>query len=414
VTSISLPEQLSTCPTAHHVVDRWAQILEAASFNRSTYTERHATLNLEAGYFRLAGSLVAWRNMDSMIAEGVRLVGAHTDSPGLHLKPKQGRKSADVDLLDVEVYGGPLLSSWADRDLRIAGHVLLRDGRTVLYDTVKAVARISLLAIHLDREVNDRGLVLDRHLHLSPIWGQGATEFIDWLARTVGVPREEIVSWSGELADTQMAEYIGRKSEFLASGRLDNQVSCWAAMTALLRSNSPAPSMVVLFDHEEVGSTSSTGANGPLLERVLEYLCLVSGGSRLDFLAMLSRSHAISADNSHALHPNHQDRHDLTHAPLLNGGVAIKTNVSQRYATSTESLAPVLSAFHSIGASPQWFSSKNSIPCGSTIGPLTATRLGIPTVDIGVPQLSMHSIREVCGARDPERLQELLAAYWER
>jgi aspartyl aminopeptidase len=171
--------------------------------------------------------------------------------------------------------------------------------------------------------------------------------------------------------------------------------------------------MVALFDHEEVGSDTTTGASGPLLEHCLERLSIASGATRNDYLNMLSRSHCVSADNSHALHPNYPERHHPLHAPVLNGGVAIKTNVGQRYASSAESTYPILEAFDRAGATPQWFSSKNVIPCGSTIGPLTATRLGIETVDIGIPQLYMHSIRETCGSADPESLRALLAAYWQ-
>lgn len=354
---------------------------------------------------------MAWRNMRGMVAEGVRIVGAHTDSPGLHLKPRQGRRSAGQSLLDVEVYGGPLLSSWADRDLRVAGHAVLNTGEVHLFATAKPVARISLLAIHLDREVNEKGLVLDRHLHLSPMWGADDVDFREWLAMQVGVPIDEIASWSAELADTQLPATMGRSGEYLAASRLDNQLSCWAAMEALIESDTDRPSLVILFDHEEVGSSSATGAAGPLLEHVLERLCIADGGNRGDFLDMLRRSHCVSADNSHALHPNHPDRHHDLHAPILNAGVAVKTNANQRYATDTESVRPILNAFRVDGREPQWFSSKNTIPCGSTIGPITATRLGIPTVDIGVPQLSMHSLREVCGTRDAVALRGLLAAY---
>lgn len=360
------------------------------------------------------GALVAWRNVGALNDAGVRIVGAHTDSPGLHLKPRQGRVSASQAMLDVEVYGGPLLSSWTDRDLRVAGRVMLRDGRRQLFASSHPIARISLLAIHLDRDVNDRGLVLDRHLHLSPMWGHQTPDFVQWLAGHLGVDACDIVSWSAELVDDQPPAYVGANQEYIASSRLDNQVSCWAALAALETSKGTFPSMVVLFDHEEVGSGSTTGASGPLLEHILERLSVAVGGSRSDFLRMLRRSHCLSADNSHALHPNYPERHHDLHAPILDGGVAVKTNVNQRYASSPESLGPVLSAFEGIKTTPQWFSSKNSIPCGSTIGPLTATRLGIETVDVGVPQLSMHSIREVCGRHDVVGLRDLITAYFLR
>lgn len=409
----TLIEQLATCPTARHVVDHWSGIVSGAGFVEAGPSGWHETV-LDRGFVRSGGSFVAWRNMRRMATDGVRIVGAHTDSPGLHLKPRQGRRSAGQSMLEVEVYGGPLLSSWADRDLRIAGHAVLDTGEVRLFATDTAVARISLLAIHLDRDVNERGLVLDRHLHLSPMWGAGDVDFPEWVATQLGVPASSVASWSAELADAQLPATIGRSGEYLAASRLDNQLSCWAAMEALRDSNTVFPSLVVLFDHEEVGSSSATGAAGPILERVLERLCLAAGGGRGDFLDTIERSHCVSADNSHAVHPNHPDRHHGLHAPELNAGVAVKSNVSQRYATDNDSVGPMLDAFRAAGQEPQWFSSKNTIPCGSTIGPITATRLGIRTVDIGVPQLSMHSIREVCGSRDAASLRTLLAAYLDR
>ncbi len=406
----TLTDQLASCPTARHVVGHWSDIVSRAGFVEADPLRWEESI-LDRGFTGSGGSFVAWRNMRGMVADGVRIVGAHTDSPGLHLKPRQGRRSAGQSLLDVEVYGGPLLSSWADRDLRVAGHAVLDTGEVRLFATDRPVARISLLAIHLDREVNERGLVLDRHLHLSPMWGADDVDFREWLAVQVGVTADSIASWSAELADSQMPARIGRAGEYLAASRLDNQLSCWAAMEALIESDTDRPSLVIFFDHEEVGSSSATGAAGPLLDHVLERLCIAGGGNRGDFLDMLRRSHCVSADNSHALHPNHPDRHHDLHAPILNAGVAVKTNANQRYATDTESVGPILDAFRVAGQEPQWFSSKNTIPCGSTIGPITATRLGIPTVDIGVPQLSMHSLREVCGTRDAVSLRGLLAAY---
>lgn len=408
----SLVDQLTSCPTARHVVQYWSAALAESGFTETTGSWDESVL--VQGFRRTGGSIIAWRNMHSMVEHGVRIVGAHTDSPGLHLKPRQGRTSAGQSMLDVEVYGGPLLSSWADRDLRLAGHVLLSDGSSHLFATNGPVARISLLAIHLDRDVNERGLVLDRHLHLSPMWGTAPADFQEWLSAETGVPTDSIVSWAAELADAQGPATIGRSDEYLAAARLDNQISCWAAMDALRDTTSGAPSMVVLFDHEEVGSSSATGASGPLLEHTLERLGIAAGTDRAGFLDMLRRSHCVSSDNSHALHPNHTDRHHELHAPLLNSGVAVKTNVNQRYATDSDSLRPVLDAYRALGREPQWFSSKNSIPCGSTIGPITATRLGISTVDVGVPQLSMHSIREVCGTHDVAALRDLLAAYFLR
>ena len=409
-------EHIDACPTAHHVVERASTHLVANGFTRAPLDSPFATSHLEQGFVSSGGTIIAWKNAKAISAQGIRIVGAHTDSPGLHIKPNPDTQTLQWQQLQVEVYGGPLLNSWLDRDLAIAGHVVLRDGTTSLFSSELSVARIPQLAIHLDREVNDKGLVLNRHQHLNPIWATGAltVSFEHWLAQQNSVSDSQIASWSAQLVDTQKAEIFGRESEFIASPRIDNQISCWAALTALLADAGDQPMMIALFDHEEVGSQSSTGAGGPMLEHVLERLAYASGSSRSEFLSALQKSHCVSADNAHAVHPNYTDRHELNNAPYVNKGVVIKNNVNQRYATSPSSLEPIVHAASTAGLQLQAFSSRNNIACGSTIGPITATRLGIETVDIGVPQLSMHSIREMCGTRDPVELVSLLRAYFSR
>jgi aspartyl aminopeptidase len=409
-------EHIDACPTAYHVVDRASSILHQSGINQVALDSRFTTEHLRNGFVSSGGTIIAWKNAQSMSANGMRIVGAHTDSPGLHVKPNPDTRTLNWHQLQVEVYGGPLLNSWLDRDLGIAGHVVLRDGSTSLFTSHHPVARIPQLAIHLDREVNDKGLILNRHQHLSPIWATTASSvpFEFWLAQQVSVSGSQIASWSAQLVDTQMAQIIGRDSEFVASSRIDNQISCWAALSALLDVDSDQPMMIALFDHEEVGSQSSQGAGGPMLEHVLERLSVAAGSSRSEYLVSLQKSHCVSADNAHAVHPNYVDRHELNNAPFVNEGVVVKTNVSQRYATSPKSIVPIVHAAATAGINLQTFSSRNNIACGSTIGPITATRIGIETVDVGVPQLSMHSIREMCGTKDPVDLVALLSAYFSR
>ena len=409
-------EHIDACPTAHHVVDRAASILRTSGINQVAIDSGFTTEQLQSGFVSSGGTIIAWKNAHSISGNGIRIVGAHTDSPGLHIKPNPDTRTLNWHQLQVEVYGGPLLNSWLDRDLGIAGHVVLRDGSTSLFTSHHPVARIPQLAIHLDREVNDKGLILNRHQHLSPIWATTASSdpFESWLAQQVSVSGSQIASWSAQLVDTQRAQIIGRDSEFVASSRIDNQISCWAALSALLDVDSDQPMMIALFDHEEVGSQSSQGAGGPMLEHVLERLSVAAGSSRSEYLVSLQKSHCVSADNAHAVHPNYVDRHELNNAPFVNEGVVVKTNVSQRYATSPKSLVPIVHAAATAGVNLQTFSSRNNIACGSTIGPITATRIGIETVDIGVPQLSMHSIREMCGTKDPVDLVALLSAYFSR
>ena len=407
-----LCRQLDSSPTASHLVEYWSLKLAEHRFTEFA----HGTPVNSRGFVRVGGALIAWSNTNSFESSGLRIVGAHTDSPGLHVKQNPFTKVNNVQQIGVEIYGGPLLNSWLDRDLGVAGVVYDRSGKATLVSTDRAVARIPQLAIHLDRDVNERGLQLDKQQHVHPIWStdDAIKSFESFLAAEFSLDEANIASWSCQLFDIQRANLFGLRNEFLASSRLDNQVSCWAAMNALLDNDGDEPSLVALFDHEEVGSESTTGAAGPLLETTIERIAIAAGLDRAGFLGGLAKSHCISADNAHAIHPNYPDRHDQNHAPLINNGIAIKSNSSQRYATSARSSIPVYAAAEKANVNLQHFSSKNTMPCGSTIGPITATRLGIETVDIGLPQLAMHSIREMCGSEDPISLYKLVKQYFAR
>ena len=414
----TLLAQLDASPTAHHVVDWWRKRLLEAGFSDCSLSGAFSgTLSAETGFVTRGGAIIAWKVPQNFLQHGFRIVGAHSDSPGLHIKPQPNKQHANMSLLGVEVYGGPLLNSWLDRDLGIAGHVVLQDGSTKLFTSSRPVARISQLAIHLDRDVNDKGLVLDRHQHLNALWltSDNGLNFDQWMSQQCGIEPSQIVASSAQLFDIQKASLVGADNSLIASARLDNQASCWAAMTALIvQKDTNSPSVIALFDHEEVGSSSATGAAGPLLEHVLERLCIAAGLSRQDFINTLAKSHCISADNAHAVHHNYPERHDTNHSPLINQGVVIKSNVGQRYATSSTSIAPFIDACNKANVPIQHFASRNNIACGSTIGPITATRLGIDTIDVGIPQLSMHSAREVCGTQDPIFLRDALQSYFAR
>jgi aspartyl aminopeptidase len=408
----SILSQLDASPTPRHLVSYLTSKLLQANFVDYSTKELQ---NTNLGFIARAGSLIAWKKGKQTARNGFRIVGAHTDSPGLRIKPNPDDRKFGFNTLQVEIYGSPLLNSWLDRDLGIAGHVVLKSGDMKLFRSANPVARISQLAVHLDREVNERGLTLDKHLHLSPAWSsdQKAPSFLNWVAQQTKCVVRDIVSIDAQLFDTHKAAVIGADSSFIASGRLDNQASCWAAISALLESRSgQATQVVALFDHEEVGSESATGAAGPLLEHSLEQIAAVQGISRIGFLEILSKSSCISADNAHAVHHNYPERHDLSHGPIINMGPALKLNSNQRYATSSTSAAMFISACSKAKVKHQVFVSRNNMPCGSTIGPITATRLGIDTVDVGVPQLSMHSSREVCGVSDLTSLQLALKAYF--
>jgi aspartyl aminopeptidase len=370
----------------------------------------------DAGYVVRSGAIIAWRLPSGPVPTHApfRIVGAHTDSPCLRVKPRPDTGGHGWKQLGVEVYGGILNNTWLDRDLAVAGRVIGADGFVSLLNVAEPVARVPQLAVHLDRDVNAGGLVLDTQQHLTPVWGVGTPsigEFASWI-RTAGDLPSEPAWWELCLYDVQGAAVIGADQSLLASGRLDNQLSCWAAVTALVTA---APTdhitVVMLTDHEEVGSASRSGAAGPFLETVLGRLVAARGGTADDLARSFAASSCVSADNAHAVHPNYPERHEPGHRPIVNAGPAIKVNSNQRYATSADTAAAFQRACELAGVPWQVFVSRNNMPCGSTIGPITATRLGIATVDVGVAQLSMHSARELCGVDDPAHLAAALACF---
>jgi aspartyl aminopeptidase len=411
----SLIRHLNASVSPAHSVEFSANRLRGAGFVETSFAHLNEGIPTQ-GFIADAGILLAWKVPQQAIRQ-FRIVGAHTDSPCLKVKPLPDSGAFGWKQIGVEVYGGILNNSWLDRDLGLAGRVVLTDGSVKNVRVDQAIARIPQLAIHLDREVNDRGLILDKQVHLAPVWGLGqyrAGEFSEFLAEQMSVSVSEISLWDISLFDLTPASLLGHDQSLLASGRLDNQVSCWSATEGLIDASASdasgdTASVIAQFDHEEVGSQSTHGSTGPRLTWLLEAL---HAGTRTEFHETLSRSHCISADNAHAVHPNYPDRHEPTHRPLPNLGPVLKINANQRYATSVESAAVFLQTCALAGVPHQTFVSRNSIPCGSTIGPVAATQLGIPTVDVGVAQLSMHSARELCGASDPAMLAKVVARYF--
>lgn len=407
----SLLEFFDRSPTPFHAVEKVVEVL-GSDFVRFEFGDPELP---ESGYLRQDGTILAWRLPSNRQLKSFRVIGAHTDSPTLRIRPRPDDNSAGLGRIGVEIYGGVLLNSWLDRDLGVAGQVVMRDGSSFLIHSSGAVARIPQLAIHLDREVNERGLILDRHVHLQPIWCTlpGNGRFVDWIGDQLNTNSDSIASWSLSLFDISQACLLGADNSLLSSGRIDNLLSCWAAASALSASTpqKDTASVVALFDHEEVGSDTLNGASGPLLDRLIEMISESCAASKSELYAALGRSLLISTDNAHGVHPNYPERHDTNNAPYLNRGVAVKINESQRYASTPHSVRGVLALFENEGLNPQVFVSRNNIACGSTIGPITSTRVGIPTVDIGAPQLSMHSVREICGVKDAIDLTRLLGAH---
>jgi len=421
---------LEAAPTPYHAVARARGALAEAGFRDVDPSE---PLSDEPGPYVMsrAGGLIAWIQQPEH--RGFTVVGAHTDSPNLRVKTKADVVSAGVNQVGVEIYGGVLLNSWLDRGLGLAGRVSLRpDGagseaetRLVLDD--RPIMLVPQLAIHLDRDVVSSGLKLDPQRHLAPMWaldGEGADAsdgdpgmLRRHVAGLLAVDPKRILAWDLMAFDTQAPSVIGRDGDLFSSGRIDNLLSSFCgvhALTPLVDQPLDRTPVLALYDHEEIGSSSATGAAGTLLATMLERIAGAEGASRENFLAGLHRSIVISADGAHATHPNYVDRHEPSHRIALNGGVVIKRNANQRYATDAESEGFVVAACEDAGVPLQYYIHRNDLPCGSTIGPITAARLGVSTVDIGAPQLAMHSARETAGIADIEHLRRALEASWSR
>jgi len=409
---------IDASPSPYHAVATSAALLDDAGFHEVDLGE---PLPAGAGgrYVRRGGSIVAWRQRAGPV-RAFRLVGAHTDSPNLRIKPQPDRVSARVRQLGVEIYGGALLNSWLDRDLGLSGRVSVRSSggpQVHLLRVDEPLLRVAQLAIHLDREIATEGLRLNPQQHLVPMWdldgdaGSGAT-FIALVADHLGIAAGDVLAWDVMAHDLTPSRRTGVDGVFVSAPRLDNLCSSFAGLRGLLRLDDDTPStpVVCLYDHEEVGSTSGTGADSALLASVLERIALVAGTDREGYHAALTRSLCVSADMAHATHPNYADRHEPDHHVVLNGGPVVKVNANQRYATDAESMGVLLQACAEAGVPTQRFVTRTDLPCGSTIGPITAARLGIPTVDVGVAQLAMHSTRELCGADDPDRYERTMAA----
>jgi aspartyl aminopeptidase len=412
---------LAASPTPYHAVANAAERLEKAGFRQVSETD--AWDGSSGGKYVLrGGAIIAWYvPEDAAPHTPYRIVGAHTDSPNLRVKPLPDSGAHGWRQVAVEIYGGPLMNSWLDRDLGLAGRLTLRDGSTRLVNVDRPLLRVPQLAIHLDRAVSSDGLKLDKQRHLQPIWGLGHDvrdgDLIAFLEEELGLGAGEVTGWDLMTHSVEAPAYLGRDKELLAGPRMDNLLSVHAGVAALtaVSGTSGLPYIPVLaaFDHEENGSQSDTGADGPLLGGVLERSVFARGGSYEDRARAFAGTICLSSDTGHAVHPNYAERHDPTHHPRVNGGPILKVNVNNRYATDGSGRAVWAAACERADVPFQSFVSNNSMPCGTTIGPITAARHGIKTVDIGVAILSMHSVRELCGADDPHLLANALVAFLE-
>lgn len=445
----ALGECITASPSSFHAVATAAAALDAAGFTALDETRPWSDLSAGGYYTVRDGALIAWVIPSGAApGAGYRILGAHTDSPGFKLKPRPTTVTHRWYQAGVEIYGGPLLNSWLDRDLRFAGRLVVRgrDGGTRQVLTATGpVARIPQLAIHLDRSANE-GLTLDKQRHVQPVWGVGQDQDTDVLTvladaanesrgtrRTTvtgapGAPAggdasaepitaSDILGYDIVVADSQAPELIGAQRTLLASGRLDNLTSVFAGLRALMEhahdlESAEHVSVLAAFDHEEVGSATRSGAAGPFLEDVLVRISAARGETTDEYRRSLAASVCLSSDAGHLVHPNYQGHHDPVNTPEPGGGPLLKINAQQRYTTDATGAAEWARVCERAGVTYQEFVSNNTVPCGSTIGPITATRLGIRTLDVGVGLLSMHSARELVHTGDLYALYRAVAAFW--
>lgn len=410
---------LNASPTPFHATREMIGLLDESGYLKLDESE---SWSLKPGnkYWvsRNDSSLIAFQLPASPVIEtGLTLIGAHTDSPCLKLKPLPEKNSEDYFQTGVEVYGGALLNPWFDRDLSLAGRISYADNndrlKCGLINLMQPVAVIPSLAIHLDREVNKQRCI-NAQLHLPPLWFQqkkNKGDFRELLKKIVkkqsllkGVSK--ILDFDLYYYDTQAAAITGLNHEFIAGARLDNLLSCYVGLQSLLNAAPSKGALLVCTDHEEIGSQSACGANGPFLRNVLQRI----GQNEENTQRLIHHSILISVDNAHAVHPNFADKHDPQHKPQLNQGPVIKVNANQRYATNSQTAAWFRHVCQNNAIPVQTIAVRSDMACGSTIGPITAANVGLKTVDVGVAQLAMHSIRELAGKRDIQYLYDALSA----
>ena len=406
---------IDASPSPWHAVQSITQRLHAQGF---VQLEEKLRWKLESGkgYYVVRGaSLIAFRIGQQPLPDtGLRMIGAHTDSPGLRLKTNAAQASDGMVRLGVEIYGGPILATFTDRDLGLAGRVNVRTAQgtargfeTRLVNFEQALLRLPNLAIHMNREVNEKGLVLNKQTELPLLFGMAdeklpaREQFLNLLANELKVKAADILTYELAVTDTQAGAFWGAEQEFIASSQLDNLASCHAALTALLATATPAATCIAaFFDHEEVGSESAAGAGGSFAGDVIARISLCLGLDEEQRHCAAALSFFISADMAHAWQPNFPNAYEPDHRVMVNAGPVIKTNASQRYSTNADTAARFITLCESAGVPCQNYTHRTDLGCGSTIGPIVAASLGIASVDVGSPMWAMHSLRESAGVQD--------------
>ena len=418
--ALDLADFIASAPSPFHVTAEVGRRLAAAGFSPVRAGTEAGDGQGAREYLVRDGAVIAW-SVPPRVSEDtpVRVVAAHTDSPVLKVKPRPDTGRAGWRQVGVEVYGSPLFNSWLDRDLGIAGRLVLADGTTVLVNVARPLLRVPQLAPHLHRGVNANGLTLDPQLHLTPVWGTGDVregDLVEFLAGEAGVAADSVAAHDLVLHDVTPPAQLGRDGELMAAPRLDNLSSAHGGLSAFLSASEqpPADGAILLyaaFDHEEVGSETLSGAGGPLLDFVLRRVWPAYGLPLPPGSPAVTGSFCLSADAAHAAHPNYLEVHEPEHRSIAGGGPVLKLNASQRYPTDAVGSAAWTRACEQAGVPSQVFVGRNNVACGSTIGPVISARTGIRTLDVGIPILSMHSARELCGTADPGYLAAACAAF---
>lgn len=412
---------LDQSPTAWHAIDQVKMQLHAAGFTALSEDESWKLQPGKAYYvIRNGSSICAFFTPQEQIKR-VHLVASHTDSPTFKLKPNAAFQKENMLLLGVEPYGAPLITSWLNRDLGIAGRVYYQDKsgqmKTSLVRLDEHPVILPQLAIHLDRKVNDEGLLLNKQEHLAALAGltdskESSQSYLETLIQKA-IGQFSILSHELFLFPLEQAALIGKERELITAYRIDSLNSVHAALTAI-RHAKPSKNdlkMIVLWDNEEIGSATAQGAASPFFNHVFERISIALGMNREDYLRCFSQSLCLSVDLAHAVHPNYSDRHEPRHPVLMQKGIAVKFNAQQRYASDAHSAAAFISLCKKLGVQTQSFITRNDILAGSTIGPIHAHLTGMPTVDIGSPQLSMHSCREIAAVKDYQDMVKVLSAF---
>jgi aspartyl aminopeptidase len=410
--AVGLCEFIDASPSPFHVCATVAERLGDAGFTELAETD--AWPSAPGDYFTVrAGSLVAWKT--TAAANPFRIVGGHTDSPNLRVKQYPDRFVSGWQVVALEPYGGAWLNSWLDRDLGISGRLSVRRGGVVENILVRIddpILRVPQLAIHLSDD--RKGVSLDPQRHVNAVWGvgTGTRDFLAFVASRADVEPADVLAADLMTHDLAPSGLIGANNELVSAPRLDNQGTCYAGLEGFLAAEpSGFVPVLALFDHEEVGSTSDHGAQSDLLPTVLERIVLAAGGTREELLRRIAGSMVASGDMAHATHPNYPERHEPGHLIEVNGGPVLKVQPNLRYATDGRTAAAFALACAQASVPLQRYEHRADLPCGSTIGPMTAARTGIPTVDVGAAQLAMHSARELMGADDVAAYAAALGAF---